>query len=82
MYLGRALREVAKGTRLSRAQAVKTFFFYLSIDRHEVEIHQMTGHVVECPIDEMNRPWRSLPTRLDAAGNPVAAPAVPIVTAA
>jgi hypothetical protein len=24
--------------------------------RHKVEIHQMTGRVVECPIDEMNRP--------------------------
>ncbi len=55
VYFGRALRAVAKGTRLSRAQAVKTFFFYLEL-RHKVEIHQMTGHVVECPIDEMNRP--------------------------
>jgi site-specific recombinase XerD len=24
--------------------------------RHKVEIHQLTGHVVECPVDEMNRP--------------------------
>lgn len=24
--------------------------------RHKVEIHQMTGRIVECPIDEMNRP--------------------------
>jgi hypothetical protein len=24
--------------------------------RHKVEIHQLTGRVVECPIDEMNRP--------------------------
>ncbi len=44
-----------RGPGLSRAQAVKTFFLYLEL-RHKVEIHQMTGHVVECPIDEMNRP--------------------------
>ncbi|MFF3055998.1 hypothetical protein [Streptomyces sp. NPDC057909] len=24
--------------------------------RNKVEIHRMTGRVVECPIDEMNRP--------------------------
>ena len=24
--------------------------------RHKVEIHQMTGRIVECPIDEINRP--------------------------
>jgi integrase len=26
--------------------------------RHKVQIHQLTGRVVECPIDEMNRPRR------------------------
>ncbi|MDQ2708152.1 MAG: site-specific integrase [Actinomycetota bacterium] len=55
VYFGKALREVARGTRLSRAQALKTFFLFLEL-RHKVEIHQMTGRVVECPIDEMNRP--------------------------
>lgn len=54
-YFGKVLREVARGTRLSRAQALKTFFLFLEL-RHKVEIHQMTGRVVECPIDEMNRP--------------------------
>ena len=24
--------------------------------RHKVEIHQLTGHVAECPVDEINRP--------------------------
>jgi hypothetical protein len=52
------LRDTAKGTRLSRAQALKTFFLFLGL-RHKVEIHQMTGRVVECPIDEMNRAPRS-----------------------
>ncbi len=54
-YFGKVLRGVAKGTRLSRAQALKTYFVFLEL-RHKAEIHQMTGRVVECPIDEMNRP--------------------------
>ncbi|MFC4015442.1 hypothetical protein ACFOY2_50090 [Nonomuraea purpurea] len=54
-YFGKVLRSTAKGTRLARAQAIKTFFLFLEL-RHKVEIHQMTGRVVECPIDEMNRP--------------------------
>jgi len=54
-YFGKVLRDAAKGTRLSRAQAIKTYFLFLEL-RHKVEIHQMTGRVVECPIDEMNRP--------------------------
>lgn len=55
VYLGKVLRDAARGTRLSRSQAIKTYYLYLEL-RHKVEIHQMTGHVVECPIDEMNRP--------------------------
>jgi len=54
-YFGRVLRDAAKGTRLARAQALKTYFLFLEL-RHKVEIHQLTGRVVECPIDEMNRP--------------------------
>ena len=54
-YFGKVLRDTAKGTRLSRAQALKTYFLFLEL-RHKAEIHQMTGRIVECPIDEMNRP--------------------------
>ncbi len=54
-YFGRVLRGAAPGTRLSRAQAVKTYFVFLEL-RHKVELHALTGRVVECPIDEMNRP--------------------------
>jgi site-specific recombinase XerD len=54
-YFGKVVRGAARGTRLSRAQALKTYFLYLEL-RHEAEIHQMTGRIVECPIDEMNRP--------------------------
>ena len=54
-YFGMVLRDAAKGTRLARSQALKTYFLFLEI-RHKVEIHQMTGRVAECPVDEMNRP--------------------------
>jgi len=54
-YFGRVLREAASGTRLARAAAVTTYFAFLEL-RHTVEIHAMTGRVVDCPIDEMNRP--------------------------
>jgi integrase/recombinase XerD len=54
-YFGKVLRGVARGTRLSRAQALKTYYLFLEL-RHKAEIHQMTGRVVECPIDEVNRP--------------------------
>jgi integrase/recombinase XerD len=55
VYFGKVLRAAAKGTRLARAQALKTYFLFLEL-RHKVEIHQLTGRVVQCPIDEMNRP--------------------------
>jgi hypothetical protein len=54
-YFGKVLRGAARGTRLSRAQALKTYFVYLEL-RHKAEIHQMTGRIAECPIDGVNRP--------------------------
>jgi integrase/recombinase XerD len=54
-YFGKALRGAAKGTRLSRAQSLKTYFMFLEL-RHKTTIYQLTGHVAECPVDEMNRP--------------------------
>jgi integrase len=54
-YFGKTLRAAAKNTRLSRAQALKSYFSFLEL-RHKIEIHQLTGRVVQCPIDEMNRP--------------------------
>ncbi|GAA4479346.1 site-specific tyrosine recombinase XerD [Rhodococcus olei] len=54
-YFGKALRQAAKNTRLARAQALKTYFCFLEL-RHKIEIHALTGRVVECPIDEINRP--------------------------
>ncbi|GAA1310645.1 site-specific tyrosine recombinase XerD [Streptomyces sanglieri] len=54
-YFGKVLRGSPSGTRLARAQALTTYFLFLEL-RHKVEIYRMTGRVVECPIDEMNRP--------------------------
>ena len=42
---------------MTRAQALATYFQFLEL-RHKGEIHQMTGRVAECPVDEMNRPRR------------------------
>ena len=55
VYFGTVLRGAAKGTRLGRSQALRTYFLFLEI-RHKIEIHQLTGRVTECPVDEMNRP--------------------------
>ncbi|MDX3434259.1 hypothetical protein PV664_36020 [Streptomyces sp. ME01-18a] len=55
VYFGKVLRHSPSGTRLGRSQALSTYFMFLEL-RRKVEIHRMTGPVVECPIDEMNRP--------------------------
>jgi integrase/recombinase XerD len=54
-YFGTVLRAVPPNTRLARAQAIKTYFEFVEL-RHKVEIHNLTGRIAECPIDEMNRP--------------------------
>ena len=54
-YFGTVLRRAPSGTRLARAAALSVYFEFLEL-RHKVELHAMTGRVVECPIDEMNRP--------------------------
>ena len=54
-YFGRVLRDAPSGTRLARSQALSTYFEFMQL-RHQVELHQLTGLVVSCPIDEVNRP--------------------------
>ncbi len=54
-YFGRALRSAPRNTSLARAQALKTYFSFLEL-RYQAEIHVLTGRIVECPIDEVNRP--------------------------
>jgi hypothetical protein len=55
VYFGQVLRGTLSGTRLARAQALTTYFAFVEL-RYKVELHAMTGRVVQCPIDEMNRP--------------------------
>ena len=62
-YFGQVLRGAARGTRLARAQALKTYFLFLEL-RHRPDIHAATGFVVESPLDEVNRPRGGTSSRL------------------
>jgi site-specific recombinase XerD len=62
-YFGRVLRGAASGTRLARSQALRTYFAFLEL-RYQVELHAMTGRVVICPVDEVNRPRGSKDAKL------------------
>ncbi|GAB2988248.1 hypothetical protein GCM10023080_062220 [Streptomyces pseudoechinosporeus] len=48
---------------VDRAGALAVFFQFLEL-RHKVELHNLTGRVVECPLDEMNRPRASVEPQL------------------
>lgn len=54
-YFGKALRGAAMGTRLARAAALSVYFEFLEL-RHQADLHALTGIVVACPLDELNRP--------------------------
>ena len=54
-YFGRVMRAAASGTRHARAGALVSYFAFLEL-RHQAELHALTGRVVTCPVDEMNRP--------------------------
>jgi site-specific recombinase XerD len=62
-YFGRVMRGAPSGTRLKYSQALRTYFEFLEL-RHQIEIHAMTGRIVQCPIDEMNRPRGSKDAKL------------------
>ncbi len=62
-YFGKVLRDAAPATRTNRAGALAVFFEFLEL-RHKVELHQLTGRVIICPLDEMNRPRASVQARL------------------
>lgn len=63
VYFGKVLRDAKPATRAGRAGALAVFFQFLEL-RHKVELHNLTGRVVECPLDEMNRPRASVEPRL------------------
>jgi integrase/recombinase XerD len=54
-YFGQVLREAKPPTRTGRAAALTVYFQFLEL-RHKIELHNLTGRVIECPLDEMNRP--------------------------
>src|SRR5216684_1624658 len=62
-YFGRVLRNTKPATRAGRASALTVYFQFLEL-RHKVEIYNLTGRVVECPLDEMNRPRASVDPQL------------------
>ncbi|MFI5541537.1 tyrosine-type recombinase/integrase [Nocardia sp. NPDC051900] len=62
-YLGTVLRRASHSTRAARARALVTYFDFLEV-RYKVVLHEITGRVVECPIDEMNRPAMSVDTMI------------------
>ncbi|MDT7681192.1 MAG: hypothetical protein QOG57_1502 [Pseudonocardiales bacterium] len=62
-YFGKVLRETKPSTRTGRAAALAVFFEFLEL-RHKVELHNLTGRVMECPLDEMNRPRASVDPQL------------------
>src|SRR5262249_6450649 len=62
-YFGRALRNTRPATRTGRAAALTVYFQFLEL-RHKIELHNLTGRVIECPLDEMNRPRASASPQL------------------
>ena len=59
-YLAVWCKGQAHNTLRVKAQGIAAFWQYLEL-RHKAEIHALTGEVVACPVDEMNRPsgnWR------------------------
>lgn len=54
-YFGKVLRSAKPTTRTGRAAALSVYFEFLEL-RHKVELHNLTGRMVESPLDEMNRP--------------------------
>lgn len=63
VYFGKVLRDAKPATRTGRAAALAVFFEFLEL-RYKVELHNLTDRVVECPLDEMNRPRASVDPQL------------------
>ena len=63
VYFGKVLRDAKPSTRTGRAAALTVYFQFLEL-RHKVDLHNLTGRVVECPLDEINRPRASVDPQL------------------
>src|SRR3974390_1968762 len=62
-YFGKVLREARPSKRTGRAPARTVYFQFLEL-RHKIEIYNLPGRVIECPLDEMNRPRASVDPQL------------------
>ncbi len=62
-YFGKVLRGAKPSTNTGRAAALTVYFQFLEL-RHKIELHNLTGRVIECPLDEMNRPRTSVDPQL------------------
>lgn len=63
VYFGKVLRDARPSTRVGRAAALRVYFEFLEL-RHKVELHNLTGRTIECPLDEINRPRASVDAQL------------------
>ncbi|MEV6099424.1 hypothetical protein [Nocardia sp. NPDC051981] len=61
---GKVLREAKPGTRTGRVAALTVLFVHFLELRHQVELQNLTGRVVECPLDEINRPRAAVDPQL------------------
>lgn len=59
----KVLRDAKSSTHTGRAAALNVYFQFLEL-RHKIDLHNMTGRVVECPLDEINRPRASVDPQL------------------
>ncbi|MFD0540801.1 hypothetical protein ACFQY7_50330 [Actinomadura luteofluorescens] len=63
VYFGKVLRDASPATRKGRASALTVYFQFLEL-RHAVELYNIVGRRVECPLDEINRPQLSIELQL------------------
>ncbi|MEU4820332.1 tyrosine-type recombinase/integrase [Actinomadura sp. NPDC023710] len=63
VYFGKVLRDASPATRKGRASALTVYFQFLEL-RHAVELFNIVGRRVECPLDEINRPQLSVEVQL------------------
>ncbi|MFD9379459.1 hypothetical protein ACFWBH_28690 [Streptomyces sp. NPDC059999] len=62
-FFGEDQRRLATLTKVRKAQAPATYFEFLGV-RHQADIHAATGVLVQCPVDEINRPRGSTNMRV------------------
>ncbi|MGI5293086.1 tyrosine-type recombinase/integrase [Nonomuraea polychroma] len=54
-YFGKVLKQATNGTKTLKACTLEAYFQFLDL-RYRAQLFQLTGHVVESPLDEVNRP--------------------------